>query len=337
MNILFDIAHPADVHMFRHVRNNLLEKNHNVIFMARDKDVVIELLNRYKIPFKKGTKASKGVIGLSTEVMCWFFKAFSIIWKNKIDIAVSLSSPATAWAAKLQGVPHIMFNDTETGIAQLRMARPATQYIYTPKCLLSNWGSKQVRYNGIHDLAYLSPKYFTPSNDKPLKNSKYAILRFVSWNAAHDWNAKTTTQEFQNKICSIIKEKMNIFISAEGDLPKHLEQFRLKISPSKFHDAMANASLVVGDGATTATEAAVMGIPSIYISTFANSLGYCKLLNSYDLLISVKDEDEGIKAIKKLIENPRFKYRKKRVKELLHDSIDVVNYMTKKILDISHS
>ena len=320
MNILFDIAHPADVHMYRYVRTQLIERGHSVIFMARDKDVVLELLDAYQIPYEEGTTAARGRIGLSFELICWFFKAFSVIFNNKIDITISLSSPATAWAAKLQGVPHIMFNDTETGVAQLRMARPATKHIYTPECLLADWGIKQIRYKCIHDLAYLHPKYFQPASknnvyklltESAAENSKlitlsqkYAIIRFVSWDAAHDRGAKRTTFEFQTTICTILKKNMKIFITAEGDLPENLEQFRLKAPPNELHNIMSHADLVVSDGATTATEAAVMGVPSIYISTFANSLGYCRLLHKYGLLTSVKGEQEGIDAIEYLINNP---------------------------------
>jgi predicted glycosyltransferase len=304
--------------------------------MARNKDVVIELLEFYKIPFKKGSRASSGIIGLSIELISWFIKAFITIHTNKIDIAVSLSSPATAWAAKLQGIPHIMFNDTEPGVLQLRMARPATKKIYTPECLLADWGKKQIRYKGIHQLSYLSPPYFIPPKkiDLPNKspiNSEYAVLRFVSWNAVHDWGRKKITNEFRDQICAIIQKKMRLVISAEGDLPEHLEKYRLTVPPHKFHDLMAKASIVVGDGATTAAEAAVMGIPSIYISPFAETLGYCRLLHKYGLLTAVKDEKEGLKAVKKLIDNPDLNSRKQHRDQLLQESCDVVEYIVERI------
>jgi uncharacterized protein len=351
MNILFDIAHPADVHLFRHVRSKLISHGHNVFFMARDKDVVIQLLEAYEIPYEKGTIAKKGFIALSCELISWFFNAFSIIRRHKINLAVSLSSPSTAWAAKLNGITHLMFNDTETGVAQLRMARPATKMIYTPNCLLADWGPKQVRYNGIHDLAYLRPEYFTPkrpelgalmadeenyqiaksliSASRPL-TFDYAIVRFVSWNAAHDWGKKKTSADFQKKICDMISEKMQVFISAEGELPENLEKYRLKISPDCLHDAMAFSQFVVGDGATTATEAAVLGVPSLYVSPFADSLGYCRLLREHGLLTAVKDETEAIDAIKEFLENPDLEERKERREHFLNETIDLVEFIVDK-------
>ena len=358
MNILFDIAHPADVHLFKNAREILFTKGHKIFFLARDKDVVIPLLDAYGIPYKKGTKAKTGIIEQSIELISWFFKAFSIIRKNKIDLAVSLSSPATAWAAKLQGIPHIMFNDTETGVAQLRMARPATKYIYTPECLLTDWGPKQIRYKGIHDLAYLrigglrtevggqrsederrkeeEPSSgsripgFTGLQANRLTNSDYAIIRFVSWGASHDRGHRQTGIGFQREICRIIGENMKVFISAESELPEDLEKYRIKIPPHELHNAIANARLVVGDGATTATEAAVMGVPSIYFSVFANSLGYCRLLKEYGLLEATADETEAVDIIKKLLANPEFGERQKKRQQLLDDTIDVTEFIVDK-------
>lgn len=356
MNILFDIAHPADVHLFKNVRSKLISHGHQVWFMARDKDVVIQLLDAYKIPYEKGTKAKRGIIGLSFELVNWFFNAYSLIHKNKIDLAVSLSSPSTAWAAKLQGVPHIMFNDTETGIAQLRMARPATKFIYTPDCLLTDWGPKQIRYKGIHDLAYLREGRRTEDGGRPNRltdsqthgntasrhhgpselsihrftESDYCIIRFVSWGASHDRGHRRTSADFQRKVCQLIEEKMSVYISAEGELPENLEKYRIKIPPHQLHETIANAKLVVGDGATTATEAAVMGIPSLYFSVFADSLGYCHLLKEYGLLASTNDETEAIEIIKKLISEDDFTARQKNRQRLLDETIDVAEFITEK-------
>ena len=330
MNILFDIAHPADVHTYKFVRAKLIAEGHSVTFMARDKDVVIELLEAYNIPYDKGTKARHSRFAIAFELFFWFIKAYRIIRNKKIDIAVSLSSPATAWAARMCGIPHIMFNDTETGVAQLRMARPATVKIYTPECLLADWGDKQVRYKAIHDLAYLHPDYFTPKKPNNI-HSPYAVIRFVSWNASHDCGVRKTTTAYQIAICSVLLEKMNIIISAEGKLPSELEQYRLKLPPDQFHNLLAFANIVVGDGASTATEAAVLGVPSLYISPFAESLGYCKLLDKYKLLISVKSEEEGFEAIEKLLNDDKDIRRRNR-KKLLSDSIDLVDFITKQII-----
>ena len=47
MNILFDINHPAHIHLFKHAINKLKESGHNVVITSRDKDITVDLLDRY--------------------------------------------------------------------------------------------------------------------------------------------------------------------------------------------------------------------------------------------------------------------------------------------------
>lgn len=333
MNILFDIAHPADVHFYKNARLKLEALGHKVIFMARDKDVVIDLLNDLNIPYEKGSTAQKGLLRLLVELIHWFIRAFILIRRHKINIAVSLSSPSTAWAAKLNGIPHIMFDDTETALTQMRMARPATKSIFTPACIKANWGSKHKKYNAIHDMAYLRPEYFSPKQCEKL-DDKYAILRFVSWDAAHDWGADKTLPYFQKKICKILSKKMKVYISAEGELPKELEKFRLPIPANQLHNALAFAQIVVGDGATTATEAAVLGIPSLYISPFATRLGYCTFLQKYGLLSIAGNQKQGLKMLKKMLKEKKASKRKRKEarKKLLKNTIDLTEFIVNQVL-----
>ena len=332
MNILFDIAHPSDVHTYRHVRKKLISAGHNVLFMARDKDVVMELLDAYGIPYEKGTRAGSGRISIGFELIKWFFKAFRLIKKHEIDLAVSLSSPSTAWAAKVNGIPHIMFNDTESGVAQLIMARPATKTIYTPECLLADWGPKQTRYKSIHDMAYLRPEQFDPG--KPELKTPYALIRFVSWNASHDKGVQSTSSEMKKNLCSLLAGHMDIHISAEGPLPSELEQHRLAAPPHRLHNILAHAEIVVGDGATTATEAAVLGTPSVYISHFAPHLGYCRLLGDYGLISAVSEGEDGICEIRRIMENPEPEKREAAVKKLMAETINLTDYIFQEILKL---
>ena len=53
-------------------------------------------------------------------------------------------------------------------------------------------GRKHIRYNGFHELAYLHPNRFKPDISvldelKVKEGEKFVILRFVSWNATHDF------------------------------------------------------------------------------------------------------------------------------------------------------
>ena len=49
MRILIDIGHPAHVHYFKNFNVQMKSKGHTILFVARDKEVTIELLKINKI------------------------------------------------------------------------------------------------------------------------------------------------------------------------------------------------------------------------------------------------------------------------------------------------
>jgi uncharacterized protein len=52
VRILIDILHPAHVHFFRNIRGEMVDRGHEVLITARDKDRSVELLERYDLPFE---------------------------------------------------------------------------------------------------------------------------------------------------------------------------------------------------------------------------------------------------------------------------------------------
>ena len=309
----------------------MINRGYDVYVLARDKEVTRQLLDAYQIEYFSGTKKRHGFMCF-LELFEWFAVARKIIRQHQIDIVVSIGSPAGAWAAKTYNIFHLAFNDTETAREQRLLYKPASTKIFTPSCVLSDFGSKQVRYNGTHDLAYLRPEWFTPDisvrKNLYLKtNETYAILRFVSWQATHDWNKKCTDTEFQRAIVSLVSKKHRVVISAEGRLPPDLEQYRLNLPAEQLHDAMAYASVVIGDGSTTLTEAAALGVPALYISPFADSLGCLRFYGKYGLLCSVKTKKDAIKKIQRLLKYPDRAGRDKRRMRMLDETIDVSAYI----------
>jgi uncharacterized protein len=335
MRILFDIGHPAHVHLFRIARQILKQEGHDVFCIARNKEITRKLLELYEIDYYPGTNQIKG-LGAIFELWPLFRKINKIINKHSINVTASIGSPAAAWASKVNKIPHLAFNDTETSPEQRVLYSPASTKIFTPKCLYGDFGRKQVRYQGTHDLAYLRPEHFTPDPTirKELdvsENEKYAILRLVSWNATHDAiSNKKTTQGISDDVFALLAQRYKVIISAEGELPDNMKQFRIKIHPHKIHDALAFASVVVSDGATMATEAAVLGRPSIYISNsrYINNLGCISYLSKcYRLLDTLDLEQYRPEKLLKLLDNLREAERQKERARLLNSTINVAVYI----------
>ena len=51
MKILIDIGHPAHVHYFRNFIKIMKSRGHKLLVVARDREVVYDLLNYYSIEF----------------------------------------------------------------------------------------------------------------------------------------------------------------------------------------------------------------------------------------------------------------------------------------------
>ncbi|WP_269849864.1 DUF354 domain-containing protein [Methanosarcina horonobensis] len=231
-----------------------------------------------------------------------------------------------------------MLEDTEHSTEQIKLYLPFADAVLTPGCFRGNLGKKQVRYNGYHELAYLHPNYFTPDPEilKELglkEDSVFSVLRFVSWGASHD----VGHHGIQNKI-EFVKELEKygrVLITSEGRLDEVLEQYRIKVSPEKLHHLLYYASLYVGDGGTTAVESAILGTPSIYVSTLVGTMGnFIELEEKYGLLLNYSDSNKAIEKAIELIQSPNIKECWKEKREmLLRDKVDVTSFIVRFVED----
>ena len=119
-----------------------------------------------------------------------------------------------------------------------------------------------------------------------------------------------------------------VFITSETELPHNLEQNRLRIKPNKIHDLLYYSSLYIGEGATMASEAAILGVPAIFVSSLR--LGYlAELEEKYGLAFSFNNSTEALDKAIVILNTKEFKkeYNAKR-ELLLKDKIDVTRFMT---------
>ena len=61
--ILIEIGHPNDVHQFKYLYGELRNIGWEVLFMAKKKDIVLELLNAYQLPYKVFAKTPQSIAG----------------------------------------------------------------------------------------------------------------------------------------------------------------------------------------------------------------------------------------------------------------------------------
>lgn len=331
MKILIDIGHPAHVHYFKNFIKIMKNKNHNILIIARDKDVTFKLLNSYNYPFISRGKGGKGAFSK----LLYLFKENFIIYKDarkfKPDIILSFGSPYVAIASKLLRKPHIIFNDTEHAKLSHLISDPFSQCILTPSPYNVDLGKKQIYFSGYMELCYLHPNYFKPDPSildllQVKNNEKYIIMRFVSWNASHDVGHSGLSIEMKHKAVKELSKYANVFISSEGELPNDLKKYQLKIPPNKMHDALAFADLFIGEGATMASECACLGTTAIYVNSL--NAGTIEEQEKYELLFSFRNSEGVFEKAIVLLNTPNLKkeFQKRRSVMLTH-KIDVTAFM----------
>lgn len=341
MNILFDINHPAHVHLFRNVISLLKQNGHNITVVARDKEVTVRLLENYNIDFILLSKPGKNILGLAWELITRQFKLIPIIIKHKINLCVSLTGASSIYAVKLFRIPFFIFHDSECAELQNAITYPFADKIYTPSTYKLDHGKKHIKYAGFHELAYLHPKQYTPSSEilieLGLKNDeKFFILRFVSWKASHDVGRFGFTLEQKIEIVNILKNQGKIFITSEKKLEDELEPYRLKVEPSKLHDLLFHATMLITDSQTVTTESALLGTPAIRYNSFVgpNDMGnFIELENKYGLIFNISTFDKVKEKIHELLSTKDLKQKWEEKRQiLLKDKIDVTNFMYNEII-----
>lgn len=270
MNVLFVSGHPAQVHNFRLVREELMKDGHKVFWLTTPKDIATNLLDVYGIPYEVLHKPNKGIVSKAWTLLRNVLWEMRYLRRNKIDIAITRTCPYTTFAAKLCGVKHIILDDTEHAAAKTTFLTNRMDAVIVPECFWFQLRKDEIRFPGNIELHYLHPKRFTP---KPVwdllkieTNTRFALVRFVKWDAWHDTQlVGGFTLEQKRELIKRLQKHMRVFISSESELPSDLEPYRIQIPIERMHDVQAAAALFVGESATMASESVVLGTPAIYI------------------------------------------------------------------------
>ncbi len=333
MTILFITGHPAQIHNFRIVKDLLEKKGHKVLWVSSKKDISFELLKLYGIEYEIMIKPSKRFFSKLRALVVNTRLIRKIIRKHKVDIVVSRVSPFGSLAAYFSRVKHIALADTEISGIYDRVFSKFVNSLITSETYGRQLKKDQIRINSNIELFYLHPTHYTPNRGVVQKlglkeGERYALLRFVNWQAYHDKGLSGFTDENKVKIVEMLSEHMTVFISSESSLPSEIEPYRIQISYEDMHDVIASSSLFFGEGASMAAEASVLGVPSIFLndnwSGKANDLQKQGLLYCYQ---SSKDEQQ--KSMNKALEIVRntSNVYKERKEKYLANKIDASSFL----------
>jgi len=288
MRILIDLLHPAHVHVFRNFIATVEARGDVVLVVARDKDVTLDLLAAYGLESIVISRQSAGIAGLTTEWALRTGRLVGIARKFKPDVMTGIMGVSIAPAGRLLRVPSVVFYDTEFASMTNRVVYPLATHVVTPDCYAEPVNGDHIVYPSYHELAYLHPSRFAPDANVVSEQGvdpevPFSLVRFVSWEASHDRHEIALTPGQKRALVDRLSGHGRVLITSEADLPPDLASLAYRGSTAAIHHVIGCASLVAGESATMAAEAAVLGTPALYIAR--TSRGYVdELAGRYGLV-----------------------------------------------------
>ncbi len=339
----------------------MINNGHKVLVVIKSKDILETLLLNAGLPYvninQHAHRSNK--IGILWDMLVREWRIVRLCRKHKIDLLTG-STPDIAHAGWWLRKWRINTGEDDLNVvpAFVKIAGPFLQCFISPYvCDSTPYENKSVHYPSYHELAYLHPNHFTPSEEKVKEygidvEKPYFILRFASLNAHHDSGIKGINTEVAQRLIDILSPQGKIYITSERPLEPQFEQYRIHINPLDMHHVMAFASLYIGDSQTMAAEAGVLGVPFVRFNDFVGRIGYLRELEDvYQLGYGVhatpleadspikradgSEQPSGVEALYERVEqlvsisveNRKAAYQVRRDK-MLSEKIDCAKFLT---------
>ncbi|MFV0391852.1 MAG: DUF354 domain-containing protein [Paludibacteraceae bacterium] len=339
MKYLFQLNHPAHYHLFKLTIKELKHRGHNVQILARNKDILVNLLENEDFSLLK-TQKGETIVDKIRKSNHAKREIMSYCEKKKPDLVIGTGD--FGFLTKKLQIPTIFLGEDDLTINLILFFTGIFSYknfstILAPQVTNNSiWNKKTTFYHGYHKLAYLHPNQFTPnkrvvekyfSADKP-----YFVLRFAKLNAYHDINAKGINTEIAQKLIDMLTFRGDVYITSERELESQFEKYRLEIDPLDIHHVIFFSRLYIGDSQSMAVEAAMLGVPSVRFNDFAGKISVLEELeHTYGLTYGIKTAYPEIlyNKVEELLSLPnlREEFQEKR-KKMLADKIDVTAFLT---------
>ena len=294
MKYIFELNHPKHYYQFKYIMQQLQADGHQIVVLARDKDVLLHVLKEEGVPYRIFGAHKKKLLGKILGTPQLLINYLRIIRREKADVIVSKASFYGCMVAKVTGAKSVIFPDSEVVKVTNRYVVPLATKVVTPGSFGLDYGKKHVRIGGLFEDCYLAPSVFKPDESVVRTygmTRPYAVLRFVGWYANHDVNNSGFTLEQKKELIAAIEPHMQVYISSEKKLLDDLQQYRLPTPASVIHSVLAFADLYIGDSQTMATEAALLGTPAVRSNSFVgpdDMTNFKVLEQQYGLLCNIR-------------------------------------------------
>ncbi|WP_408958833.1 DUF354 domain-containing protein [Natrinema sp. 74] len=337
MRVIVTIQHPGHVHFFKHAIRTLESQGHDLHVFARENEVTVELLERAGIDHEVLAGESSSLVSLAAVQATYEARLLRRARRIDPDVIAAIGGVAAAHVASVVGATSVVFYDTEHATLIKKLAYPFADVVCTPECYQGDVGSKQITYPGYHELAYLHPDRFEPNpsvlDDAGLEpDDTIVVMRLSSWDSSHDVG-QGGFDDPVDVVGRLEDAGATVLLTSEVDLPPELETYRYTLAPDRMHDLLAYADCFVGEGATMAAEAAVLGTPAVYVNSL--SLGYVsELADEYGLVFSYNGDDRHAKSLERavsIVETDDPSTWRRRRDRLLADRVDVTDVIVREV------
>ncbi len=292
---------------------DLIKSGHQVKVLARDKDVLLKVLDEENWDYQVFGLHKKSISGKILNTIALIINYIKIVREFKPEVILSKASFYGVFVAYILKKRSIIFPDSEIVWVTNKIVAPLASFIITPANFELNFGKKHKRIQGFFENCYLHPDYFQPDEkviEKYQLKKPYSIIRFIGWTANHDINAWGFAVAEKTQLINELEKSGKVYISSESTLPEQLEKYKLPVPASKIHHVLHFANLYIGDSQTMATEAAILGTPAIRSNSFVgpNDMSNFKILeNEYSLLFNYSLFSEVLEKSKELFSNAKYK------------------------------
>lgn len=337
--ILFYFGHPAQYLFLKQTIKLLKENKHETIILIKSKDVLQDLLVANNEAFINIQENERGfhrtIIFLS--FIRRVFMVFLYVLKKKPNLLIG-TDPSIAIVGRILRKDRITILEDDYNVIKhlANICYPNTSVILCPEvCDVGRWKGKKIGYNGYMKLGYLHPNIFKYDIEKIEKYNlgvRYVLIRLARLTAHHDFGAVGINFNTLDNLIELFEgRKYSVIISSESSLNKNYAKYDCKIQPNDMHQVLAHASFLISDSQSMSVEAAMLGIPSIRVSSFAGKISVLEELeHNYFLTFGIypDNNNELIQKTKLLLSMPDLKeVFAKRRKKMLSDKIDVTAFM----------
>ena len=349
---LFFFVHPSKYYLFRYTINYLKKNGHQVDIVIITKDVLEYLVKNegwdYINIFPEGRQSrKKNAISIIWKTCINFCKTLvrlnRILAKKEYDLLITDDCLViNGWFKKIKSL-FFLDNELSTVPENGILCSFAYKIIAPISVNLGRFEEKKISFNGYKELAYLHPDVFTPDANTVKEFNpemkRYFVIRLVSMTASHDRRIHGISNQQLNQLLVELLPFGMVYISAEKELPEEFNSYLLKIKPDNIASVLFYADLFIGDSGTMASEAAVLGTPSIMYHDFIGRLGVMKEKEQkYGLMFGFKTNEfkDMLSKVLELASDRNIKEKFIIKKDIMFGEVDNINdFLIKTIMTSS--